>query len=90
MTTWKDCTSYARGDKERIPVSFDIRSGDIRIVITKDHIYYRGKWVMHCHALGIDTRPLAIGITQEQAQQQARKIVENRIAELQADLDAIP
>jgi hypothetical protein len=87
---WKDCTTYSQGDKERIPHSFEVISGDLRISITSGHIHYKGQWVMHCYKLGIDTKPLAVGITREQAQAQACKIVENRLAELQQDLEAIP
>ena len=44
---WKDTTSYSRG-KPRIPSCWTINIGDLRIAVTKGHIYHPGKWVMHC------------------------------------------
>jgi thymidylate synthase len=88
--TWEDCTAYSRGDRERIPTTFEIKSGKLQIVITNCHIYHKDVWVMHCFRLGIDTRPLPAAITREQAQLHAKKQVENLLAELQQDLDAIP
>ena len=94
--TWKDCTTYRQSDKERIPTTFDIKSGKLRIVITSSQIYYNrrchreGQWVMHCFQLGIDTLLLPGATTREQAQQHARQRVDSAIAELQQDLEAIP
>ena len=57
MAEWKDVTSYSRDDKERKPTSWRIDYGDgLSVSITCGHIYHRGQWVMHCHALGIDTK----------------------------------
>ena len=88
--TWKDCTTYRQGDKERIPTVFEIKSGKLRVVVTNGHIYCKGHWVMHCHSLGIDTLPLPGATTREQAQQHARQRVDSAIAELQQGLAAIP
>jgi hypothetical protein len=92
MTTpaWTDCTTYRQGDKERIPTTFEVESGMLRIVVTNGHIHYKGQWVMHCYRLGIDTELLRGALTREQAQQHARQRVESAIAELQQDLDYIP
>lgn len=73
---WKDCTSYIRGDKERIPKSFEVKTENLRIVITCGHIHYPGAWIMHCSRLGIDTHPLPSAKTLEDAQKQAIEIVE--------------
>jgi len=88
--TWTDCTTYRQGDKERVPTIFKVRSGKLQIVVTNGHIYCKGEWIMHCDALGINTQPLKEALTREQAQAFAWKRVESKLAELQADLEAIP
>lgn len=55
---WRDTTSYSKGDSERVPTTYSIVSGDLYITITCGHIYHRPDWVMHCHALHMDTVPL--------------------------------
>lgn len=56
---WKDATSYSRDQKVRKPTAWDTRIGKLRIYITNGHIYYRPKWIVSCHELGIDTRQLS-------------------------------
>ena len=59
MTEWKDVTCYSRGDKDREPTTWKADYGDrFSVSITCAHIYHPGQWVMHCHALGIDTKPM--------------------------------
>ena len=82
---WKDCTTYSRNDKERKPTTFEISHGGLRICVTNGHIHYRGQWVMHCYALGIDTLPIPTGLTKEQAQNEALCIVGKKLAALEAD-----
>lgn len=79
---WKDTTSYSRIDKDRIPTTFEICDGLLRVVVTCGHIYYKPQWVMHCQALSIDTRPLRNAATKDQAQTEALHIVRNLIEEL--------
>jgi hypothetical protein len=71
---WEDCTSYSQGDKNRIPTTWAIQSGGVRVVVTNGHISRKGDWVMHCSALNMHANPLPTGITKEHAQQQALKI----------------
>jgi hypothetical protein len=33
--TWKDTTSYSQGDKVREPQTFEVRVGDLRIIVTR-------------------------------------------------------
>lgn len=47
MLTWKDTTSYSR-DRERIPTTWTAQIPHFRITVTCGHIYYQGKWIMHC------------------------------------------
>lgn len=35
MSAWRDISSYSRDDKERIPCSFDINLGGVRLVVTR-------------------------------------------------------
>lgn len=79
---WKDVTSYSRDDKERKPTTFEAKEGALRIVITCGHIHYRPQWVMHCHALSIDTYPLKKGATKEQAEDESLALVHERLEDL--------
>lgn len=51
--TWEDCTSYSRGDKERVPTTFSTTIGGLKIVITCAHIDLKDKWLAKCHYLDI-------------------------------------
>lgn len=53
MTEWKDATIYAQGDRARgrEPDSWEARSGDLRIWVSKGHRLYPGEWVMNCYEL---------------------------------------
>lgn len=79
---WKDVTSYSRSDTERKPTSFAAVEGQLRITITCGHIYHRPQWVMHCQAIGIDTHPLRLDLTKEQAEAEALAVVSMRLAQL--------
>jgi len=75
---WKDTTNYSRDDKERIPTAFAATLGDLRIVVTSGHIYYRGQWIMHCFKVGVDTLPLNV-VSLEEAKNKALEIVKSKI-----------
>ena len=98
LTQWRDCTSYSRDDKERVPTTYEIKHGYLRIVITCGHIYHRPKWVLHCQTIGIDSRPLShFGsiepLTSESdldtVKTRAIEIVEARIDEINDDIKII-
>lgn len=55
---WKDSTSWRRGEERGEPRSWAIESGPIRITVISEHRDHPGRWVMHCHKLGINTHPL--------------------------------
>ena len=57
---WKDATSYSRNDRERVPRTFDVTAGPVRLVVTCGHIACPGEWVMHGYGLNIDTEPLGL------------------------------
>ena len=86
---WKDITTYSRSVTERIPSTFEARSGDLRITITSAHISYKGDWVMHCYALGIDTLHLKTCTTKTEAQKRALEVVRMKLNRLVTDLDAL-
>lgn len=55
MSEWKDVTSHSQGDKERVPKTFEIRLGFIRVVVTR-HIYFSPDvWTYRCDGLGDQT-----------------------------------
>lgn len=82
---WTDSTIYSQSEKPpRVPRawSLQIDKGFV-ITVTCGHIHYRPEWIMHCFALGIDTRPLAKGIDADAAQAEAIAIVGAKLRALQ-------
>ena len=63
---WTDATTYSRhyskGDRLNPvePKAWRVKSGPVEIWIGKDHRDYPGEWVMHCAALGINTKALRL------------------------------
>jgi hypothetical protein len=82
MATWKDTTSYSRGDTERVPTTFTIITGELSITVTRGHIRCPGMWVMHCPSLRIDTMDMNYAADQpiEWAQERAIQIVRERLS----------
>ncbi|MCH9712677.1 MAG: hypothetical protein K0U20_08655 [Proteobacteria bacterium] len=89
MIKWQDITSYRRDDKERIPKTYVIKHGNIRMSISTDHIYYPGKFVLNAQIVGIKTGILKNVKTMTEAQAAAIRIVDKRINELREEMDAI-
>ena len=87
MSEWKDYTSYRQSGK-RVTTAFELKSGEIRIVITKAHLNNPGYWTIHCRAVGIDTYDTKLPADQpaELAQQMAINIVSNKLRDLAASL----
>ena len=56
--SWKDVTSYSQRDKEHIPATWELRSEQLTVVVTR-HIYRPGKWCLSCRQLGIDLLELS-------------------------------
>ena len=46
MVTWKDITSYSRGDKEQRPTTWRCFAGEVQVTIVRDHIHYPGVWLL--------------------------------------------
>lgn len=38
MSTWHDITSYSRGEQNRVPISWELRAGGIRLIVTRRHM----------------------------------------------------
>jgi hypothetical protein len=88
MLKWTDTTSYSRGDTERVPTTWCIGENRIKISVTKGHIYYPDKWVMHCFTLKIDTLPLKAE-TLEDAQSEALETVRRSIENLDKEFKGL-
>lgn len=85
MTEWVDQTSYARGDKERIPSVWVLRlTRNVKISVVRSHIYDRENWVLHCDPW-FDTFSLKLPSTVEnrdEAMSRATALVREKITEL--------
>lgn len=55
---WKDISSYGRNDTDRTPRSFEIRTRNLRIAVTR-HIHLPAdQWGLDCYELAIFLRAL--------------------------------
>lgn len=88
MTTWKDVTSYGGGTGPKVPTTWELISGHLRVVVTR-HIHYDPEaWVLRCPAVGIDLQELKEPDL-EDAQREAIRLVYVRIENLVADVSEI-
>jgi hypothetical protein len=76
MAQWKDVTQFSQGDKERKPSVFKAKLGRFTVVVLNSHRDYPGVWVMHLEPDLIDTRPLAVAHSLEEAKIQALSVAE--------------
>lgn len=87
---WKDCTGYSQGDRDRIPTSWQIIVGPLRVTVTCGHIYYKGKWIMHCDPF-FREKPLGDDINgARDAQNRALAMVRSKLQEAQTAIAAVP
>lgn len=84
---WKDSTSYSRDDKVRKPTSWTTEIGGLLITVSSGHIYYPGKWVMHCFEAGMDTVPVN-AVSAETAQRMAVELVREKVEKWHEALQA--
>lgn len=85
---WRDCTGYSQGDRERVQTGWQADIGPLRVTVTCGHIYYKGKWIMHCDPF-FRERPLGDDITNAvDAQNRALALVRAKLTEAQAAIDA--
>lgn len=85
MNKWKDVTTYSRSDKERKPSAWALKIGKLRITVVRNHIYFRGQWVMHCSPF-YNTHPLNVE-TKEQAQEKAMSLVIDEINKINVAIE---
>ena len=84
---WKDVTSYARGDTKRIPVSWEIEQGNLRIVVSR-HIHYGpDAWTVTCYPV-LDTKGLNSKVLAEAATEALAR-VKAEIDKLVSDMAAV-
>lgn len=83
---WQDITSYDKYDKENTPTTWLLKLNRLRVVVTCDHIDYRGVWVMHCDPF-YNTFPLSDVKTRREAQARAVALVRERLNEVIKALD---
>jgi hypothetical protein len=57
---WKDTTSYSRNETERVPTTWSAECGRFRLVITRSHIHYKGRWIFHLHPGVLDCHDLLL------------------------------
>ena len=74
--TWKDTTGYSRNG-DRIPTTWSLDAGDIRITVTCNHIYYKGEWIVRCEPF-FEHKKLFVK-TKEEAQTKAIAMVRVRL-----------
>jgi hypothetical protein len=85
---WKDVTSFSRDQTDRTPTAFEVSLEDLRITITSAHRDYPGTWVMHCHALQIDTQVLK-ATTLNEAKRAAVQVVKDTLNKLLVDVKKV-
>lgn len=86
---WKDITSFSRSEplETREPRTWQLETRNLRIVVTKGHIYHPKRWVLSCHQIGLDTVNIcADEHTAEEAQMQAIRTVKLRLKALSDEL----
>lgn len=85
---WKDCTSYSRGDKDRIPTAFEATVGEMRISIVCSHVWYKGEWIFNCHELGFKEKHLGV-MSPETAADMAYLFCKNKVGMMAVDFNLI-
>jgi hypothetical protein len=48
MRTWKDVSSYSRDDKDRTPVSWQLKVGSMAVVVTRYIYAAKDEWTLSC------------------------------------------
>jgi len=86
---WQDATNYRRDQTDKTPTAWEYKTPDLRIWISRHHIYNPGKWVITCFALRLDAQEMKIkeDATLEQAQEMALRIVRRRLQTMLSNLE---
>lgn len=87
---WKDSTAYSRDAKVKRQTAWTLELPSYSITITRGHIYYPNEFVMHCHAVGIDAKPLGLdGSKIDEAKEKAVQFVRSRLNNYLVQLNSI-
>ncbi len=84
---WKDCTSYSRSDKERVPRTYEFRGERIRLVVTRKYDI-ETTWFGCCFGIDIDGIDLHTNDLEE-AKSQLVAIVKERLMKMSACLEEL-
>jgi len=84
---WTDETSYAQGDKERIPRILVTPINGFKIKIHR-HIHYPDTWLLTAHDIGINDRDLKTDDF-EQAEDRALRSIFSRLEKYVGARDAL-
>lgn len=82
--TWKDSTSYSRGE-DRKPTCWSASIGAFHVTVLSSHLYYPGVWVSHCSGLW-DCWELQVA-TREEAMDKAVARLRSVLADSLAAID---
>lgn len=82
---WEDKIT-SKGQTE--PTIWVISSGSVSITLVMSHRIYCEDWIIHCSAIGLDTKPIGklSEMSLEQAQQKAIKVVKHLAAKVFTDV----
>jgi hypothetical protein len=76
---WVDISSYSQSDKERIPRSFSLKAGGLKITVTRHMDFEVSEWVASCEPF-FEQKIVGKG-TAEEAQESALFAVRNKLNE---------
>jgi hypothetical protein len=88
MAEWKDTSSYSRSDTDRTPRTWRMTLKRLSFVVTRHRDYAPDEWVFRCHELGLEAKLKSKG--QEEAKQEALRIMRRVIKETLDELDSVP
>ena len=83
-SVWNDATRYDNRNKrgKTSPTSWELDLDFLRIFITKQHIYYKGTWIMFCHQLRLIEVKCVNCNTATEAAEYAVNLVNKKLGEM--------
>ena len=84
MKEWKDNTAYRQNQKIKLPTSWMLKTEEFQITITSNHVYTKGRWVLHCKELNMDCIDLGYDVNTDLkiVQKYAIRTVKNKLDKL--------
>lgn len=83
---WKNITSYAQGETDRTPRTWELTVNSLRLIVTRHRDYPPDRWLFRCAELGIISLRELNSSSIEEAKEEVLAIVHRRLA---ADLASI-